>query len=445
MSQPVSTPAATQPLPAIAETRLHGRRLILARAGWLVLVIPSIALFISSLIVSSQPLPSGAIPAQAQQMFSSVGLSVSGFNTLNTLFNVLTSAIWYGVGFFLFWRRSDDWLALLAALVLVLFNVGPFSNNNAPSVLALAYPALTLPLSLVSFLAYSSLGVFLLLFPSGRLAPRWMGLIVLLFLIQSFLGNFPSPSSPFDANWPGWVQLPGTLVLYGALIYSQIYRYRRVSTPTQRQQTKWVVFGVAVAITVIIVLLTITPLSTSPFVEFLVTFILWPATLLLIPLSIGFSILRYRIYDIDLLINRALVYGSLTALLGALYAGLIIGLESLAGLVGGTAAQNPLVLVISTLAIAALFQPARRRLQAFIDRRFYRQKYDAEKALAAFSATLRQEVDLEELRARLLAVVQETIQPAHVSLWLRQPERHLTEQTHRLEPRGTSADKNDEC
>src|SRR5579871_4001475 len=114
MSQPVSTPAATQPLPAIAETRLHGRRLILARAGWLVLVIPSIALFISSLIVSSQPLPSGAIPAQAQQMFSSVGLSVSGFNTLNTLFNVLTSAIWYGVGFFLFWRRSDDWLALLA-------------------------------------------------------------------------------------------------------------------------------------------------------------------------------------------------------------------------------------------------------------------------------------------------------------------------------------------
>ena len=196
-------------------------------------------------------------------MLSAVGLSVSGFNTLNTIFNVLTSAIWYMVGFLIFWRRSDDWLALLAAFVLVMFNIGPWSNNNTSSVLALAYPALTLPLSLISFLWDSSLGVFLLLFPSGRLVPRWMGLILLLYLIQAFLGNFPSPSSPFDANWPTWLGLPISLVIYGAIIYSQIYRYRRVSTPVQRQQTKWIILGLAVAIGIIIGILAVTFLIPS--------------------------------------------------------------------------------------------------------------------------------------------------------------------------------------
>ncbi len=160
-----------------ADTRLTGPWLIIARTAWLVLVIPSLGLFIVSLFVS------GAIPAQMQQSLSAIGLSVSGFNILNTIFNVVTSAIWYGVGFLIFWRRSDDWLALLAAFVLVMFNVGPWSNNDAPTTLAIAYPALTLPLSFISFLADSSLGVFFLLFPNGRLAPRWMWLILLLSLI----------------------------------------------------------------------------------------------------------------------------------------------------------------------------------------------------------------------------------------------------------------------
>jgi hypothetical protein len=156
-----------------------------------------------------------------------------------------------------------------------------------------------------------------------------------------------------------------------------------------------------------------------------------------IPLGIGMALLRYRLWDIDTLINKALVYGLLTGLLGALYAGLIIGLENLAGAItGGETAKQPIALVVSTLAIAALFLPVRRRLQALIDRRFYRRKYDAEKTLAAFSATLRHEVDLEQIRAQLLAVVQETMQPGHVSLWLRQPERHLRDLAHRQEPQG---------
>jgi hypothetical protein len=157
---------------------------------------------------------------------------------------------------------------------------------------------------------------------------------------------------------------------------------------------------------------------------------------LLIPLTIGFSILRYRLYDIDLLINRTLVYGTLTVLLTLIYVGLVISLQAFVPLFTGQISQSPVVIDASTLVIAALFQPLRSRIQRVIDRRFYRSKYDAAKIVAAFSATLRQEVDLDQLREQLLAVVQETMQPAHVSLWLRKPEQQRKYQAPgRADPR----------
>ncbi len=137
----------------------------------------------------------------------------------------------------------------------------------------------------------------------------------------------------------------------------------------------------------------------------------------LLPISFGVAILRYRLYGIDILINRTLVYFTLTATLALIYVGLIIALQYL--LRGIINSNNDVAVVVSTLAIAALFQPLRHRIQAMIDRRFYRRKYDAARTLAAFSATLRNEVDLSELSEHLVAVVQETMQPSHVSLWLR--------------------------
>jgi len=148
--------------------------------------------------------------------------------------------------------------------------------------------------------------------------------------------------------------------------------------------------------------------------------LVFPFLPLFIPLSFGFAMLRSRLWDIDVLINRTLIYGTLTAILTAVYVGLVLGLSAL--LHGIISQGNGVAIVLSTLAIYVLFQPLRRRIQQVIDRRFYRRKYDAAKVVAAFSATLRQEVDLEQLREHLLAVVQQTMQPAHVSLWVRPPE-----------------------
>jgi len=147
--------------------------------------------------------------------------------------------------------------------------------------------------------------------------------------------------------------------------------------------------------------------------------------LTLIPISFAVAILRYRLYDIDILINRTLVYVTLTALLALIYVGLIIALQSL--LRSSINQNSDVAIVVSTLVIAALFQPLRHRIQAIIDRRFYRHKYDAAKIVAAFSATLRQEVDLDQLREHLVAVIQETMQPTYVWLWLRPPEHDGTQ------------------
>jgi hypothetical protein len=142
-------------------------------------------------------------------------------------------------------------------------------------------------------------------------------------------------------------------------------------------------------------------------------------SMLLIPLSIGVAILRHRLWDVDIVINRTLVYGALTALLALVYFGSVTATQAIFRAFTGQEEQPQLAIVISTLVIAALFSPLRRRIQSFIDRRFYRRKYDARKTLEAFSAKIRDETDLEALSDDLVGVVRETMQPAHVSLWLR--------------------------
>ena len=215
------------------------------------------------------------------------------------------------------------------------------------------------------------------------------------------------------------------IVTWGSTLCIQVYRYMRLYTYSERQQTKWLVFGLAsgllltAASTILSHLLPQLSRPDSPY-QLLMNELGGLIIFLPLSLSIGIALLRYQLWNIDIIINRTLVYGTLTVILTAVYVGLIFGLQAL--LRGVISQDNGVAIVISTLAIAALFQPLRSRIQKIIDRRFYRRKYDAARTLAAFSATLRNEVNLDQLREELVAVVQETMQPSHVSLWLRPTE-----------------------
>jgi hypothetical protein len=286
------------------------------------------------------------------------------------------------------------------------------------------------------------LGIYLiLLFPDGKLPSRkwrplaWFsGAVMVLASVALTLSPGPLPDHPGVRNplglegYPMLAQvLPGVIALLPICILasavSLIWRYRH-SGGEVRQQIKWVAFaasfvGVMYLSAVVIGFFTPDASLGSGDVSLLGD-ILLDAVLLSyagVPIAVGFAVLKYRLYDIDVVINRTLVYGSLTATLVALYFGGIAVLQRV--FVTLTGQQSTLAVVASTLFIAALFNPLRRRIQSFIDRRFYRKKYDAARTLEAFSVKLREETDLEALNDDLVGVVRETMQPAHVSLWLR--------------------------
>jgi hypothetical protein len=200
-------------------------------------------------------------------------------------------------------------------------------------------------------------------------------------------------------------------------LVSLYVRFRR-ALRAERQQIKWLAYAGTVLLTGTI-LLYAGPESLSGSWFRQVGFALWVIGFVGLPVAIGIAILKYRLYEIDLIINRTLVYGSLTATLVALYFGGVATTQAIFQALAGQEEQPQLAIVVSTLVIAALFTPLRRRIQGFIDRRFYRRNYDARKTLEAFSAKLRDETDLDALSDDLTSVVRETMQPAHVSLWLR--------------------------
>jgi hypothetical protein len=281
----------------------------------------------------------------------------------------------------------------------------------------------------------------LLLFPDGRLPSRrwrplaWLsGLVIALLgvnsvLVPGELTELEGVRNPFGLEGAPWLvdaEIVFLLLFVACILASAvslILRYRH-SGGEVREQIKWIALAgsfVGLLLSTVLGLIIVaegmrgsggpTPL--------------WLQGLLFVmllsfagvPVAIGFAVLKYRLYDIDLLINRALVYGSLTAMLALVYVGSVVGLQ--ATLRALTGQESTLAIVASTLAIAALFNPLRRRVQAFVDRRFYRSKYDAARTLEAFNARLREETDLDALGADLVGVARATMQPEHVSLWLR--------------------------
>ena len=275
-----------------------------------------------------------------------------------------------------------------------------------------------------------------LFFPDGKLpSPRWRPVAWLVLantaLAVAPFALDPGPLSEFServhvVNPVGIAGSAGLLDLFSrvsfvllipissALILAFFVRFRRAQGE-ERQQIKWVAYGVAVFALAVIVASAWPSLDGS-----LVGGALFLVGFLAIPSAMALAILKYRLYDIDVVINRTLVYTVLTTVLALLYFGSIALLQTVLIVITGQGSQ--LAVVASTLLIAALFNPVRHRIQGFIDRSFYRSKYDAAKTLEAFSASLREETDLTELNDHLLAVVRETMQPEHVSLWLRRTE-----------------------
>jgi hypothetical protein len=333
---------------------------------------------------------------------------------------VLMSVI---VAIIIAWRRRDDWFALWVAFVVVA-NAGTLTNTYRQ--LAMMQPENRPVAALLESLSLASLLSLFFLFPSGRFVPRWTWPIPLLYLVLTFVWLFTPQSAHqplyqiesavLPSLWLGLFLIP---FLSGVL--SQVYRYQRVSSQSQRQQAKWVaIFGltgtilVALLFAALIMVWLVNP-ERGPFTFVLLGMVALPFQYFF-PLSLAFSILRYRLFDIDIIIRQTLVYSLLSALLALLYFASVVVMQSIFRAITGQTTQ--FVIVFSTLAIAFLFTPLRRRVQATIDLRFYRHKYNAEKALTAFGAIVRDEVDLDNLTTELLRVVEETMQPAHLSLWL---------------------------
>ena len=394
------------------DTRLSGRWLMAAWATWIAIFVLALVTFI------------------AVERFTLLEIRETQGNIIVLVVNLAWLGMFGSAAAVILWRRYNDWVALLVALALVTF---PMIVTDADdSAFLAAHSEWVIPFIFRNLLVGPLLLLLLFVFPSGRFVPPWSVVIVPAWIAVVFIAPVVSDSAAdniliSNIFWVG-------IFVFG--VCSQVYRYRRVSNSTERQQTKWVVVGLAGLILGVLVwgigFFALPPLTGTAgpidviggtsFGTFGRPFEIGAGVLTLAlplawPLSLVFAILRYRLWDIDVVINRTLVYAVLTATLAGTYFGSVVLLQM--AFRGVTGQGNAVAVVISTLAIAALFVPLRRRVQEIIDRRFFRRRYDAARTLAAFSARMRDEVDVDRLTGALVSVVEQTMQPAHASLWLR--------------------------
>jgi hypothetical protein len=370
---------------------------------------------------------------------SAVALGVSNQYGLGAMLFILTEASAALVGALIASRRPGNPVGWLVSSHALFFTLGEFGRQytifgllTEPGSLSLAR-AMASPPYWVWYPGLMSLIVFLpLYFPDGRLVSRrWRPVAWLAVILTAFLTAFAMVRpggdetrgipNPLGVDNPGGYEplaglfeilAPASWVVLGLLsVASLVVRFRR-SRGVERQQIKWVVYAVVLFISWAVVE-QLLPIRIPPILDE----ILFVVSLQGLWIAIGVAVLRYRLYDVDLIINRTLVYATLTAMLVLTYLVTVVLLQgAFRSFTGG---ESQLAVVASTLTIAALFSPLRRRVQSFIDRRFYRNKYDAQETLEAFSAKLRDETDLDALSDDLVGVVRETMQPAHASLWLR--------------------------
>lgn len=324
--------------------------------------------------------------------------------------NLIWNLAYLGAAGLIVSRRSDDWIALLVSFTLIA--LGGVAFGPANSILLVAQPMVRPLVDFLEALGYLSLLFLLLVFPDGRFAPTWTRWFV------PFLLVFLIPEQFFIFG------LLALLVYLLLAIYSQVFRYRHVSDASQRQQTKWVGVGLASQLVVMGAWFFVAaqfPTDVPTAARTTTLLVILPVVFFfgsLFPISVTIAILRHRLWDIDIVINRTLVYVTLTGVLILVYFTSVVLFQILFR--GLTGQESPLAVVASTLVIAALFNPLRQRIQAAIDRRLYRRKYDAARTLEAFGAKVRDEVDLGELSSSLLEIVEQSVQPERATLWLKE-------------------------
>lgn len=367
------------------------------------------------------------LPLRVAEGLRALGWTSDSYFWFHVAFMALAFACYVLIATLVFVLRPRDRMAWFASILLIAFGgeivyplavefVGSF--GTAPTLFRASY--------LVNNLfSWGFLGAFLALFPDGRFVPGWSRFVALFGFCFSFgfgilPAEFNAPEGPLFA-----LVLAGGLVLFVGSLSAQVWRYRHYSTRLEKQQTKWLIYALALIVlmvfvvsTVIYLLLPTGQVTTATTVTADLIYFLANLTFILLPLSIAIAIVRYRLWDIDIIIRKTLTYALVVALLAIVYFGSVILLQQLFANVTGLQG-NEIITVISTLAIAALFVPLRNRIQNIIDHRFYRKKYDAQQVLSDFANTVRDETDLDKLTGRLIEVVNETMQPRSVSVWLK--------------------------
>jgi hypothetical protein len=371
-----------------AQTRLHSRWLLPARVAWFVIVGAMVALLLLSYPLQAQILRTpctsdcqpgiGQLTAGQMQELSSIGLSLDAYVVYFVALGATSDLVFLTVGALIFWRKSDDWMALLVSLMLVLNGLG--NEHSSVQLLASIHPTLGLLVATLQFLGVALLVLFVMLFPNGRIVPTWSRWILPFILAREAINTFATKSE-LGGGTTGSIVLVVELAIGIGIV---TYRYLRVSGPIERQQTKWVVYGVAISFIGFAIFSLIIPTPASMGRLTVLSFMIANLLLyvfMLIPISILIAVLRYRLYDIDVLINRTLVYIPLTAILAGLFAATTKFSQDF--FVALTGESSNVTAVFTTLIVVAAFTPIKNGLQTVVDKRF-KEGADPAKRLAAF-------------------------------------------------------------
>jgi signal transduction histidine kinase len=403
--------------PRHTDTRMRGGWLVSARVAWMVVLILTVGLFISLLpytfadahtICASAACSNGAhlTPDQARELHQ-LGLSMSFYATLYLIWSIVLEFVYVATGVVIFWRRSDDRMAFISSLALVTFG-GVFRGFNPEPSLS----PLLIVLSLgVAFFGNCCLGLFFYLFPTGRFVPRWTGLLALGWVVYWGINILILGTILME---PG-LDLVLFLSLFVSVVITQVYRYRRVSTAEQRQQTKWVVFGISLELLGLLTLFALASLVSVEIIPNLILESLLYVFLLFIPLSIGVAMLRSHLWDIDILINRTLVYGLLTACVVAFYVLVVVGLSALLQSQG-----NLLISLLATGLVAVLFQPLRQRLQLAVNRLMYGERDTPYKVISRLGQRLEATLAPDAVLPTMVETVTQALKLPYAAISLKQ-------------------------